>query len=252
MKKILFLILIIFLSSQICLAEEETIEDINSYFQVDSEKEQEQIQEFHGYLEYNEQEKDAIYLDEPTVYKGINLTKPKKIETKSLISNSRKPTFHLFEKELETASKFSTQEYEISPVSSSYSKKFGRFSIGTMYNSSIYSAQVNYSTGIFTKYEGKYFALSTAFSKNTNSNYNSYYDKFYVAPELKLTKRLSFLDVMQSDVNQINKKNELVLRYTPQFKKYADDVQFEVGAGQSFYEDSYINSSLRFSTRFKL
>lgn len=121
-----------------------------------------------------------------------------------------------------------------------------------MYDSSLGSAQVNYSTGLFTKYEGKHFALSTAFSKNTNCNYDSYSDKFFIIPELKLTRRLSLLDVMQTDVNQINKSNELVLRYTPHFKKHPDDVQFEFGAGQSFYEDTYINSSVRFSTKFRL
>ena len=40
-------------------------------------------------------------------------------------------------------------------------------------------------------------------------------DKFYIAPELKITKRLSLLDVMKTDVAQVNKSNELILRYTP-------------------------------------
>jgi len=57
---------------------------------------------------------------------------------------------------------------------------------------------------------------------------------------------------MKTDVYQINKSNELVLRYTPHMKKYAEELQFEVGAGQTFYADTYVNSSLRFSTNFKL
>lgn len=251
MKKILLLILILVFGMQVCLADEETKEDIDSYFT----EEPEQVQELHGYLDYNqgmdEQEQNAIILNTDGTT-GINITQPKSFSSKSLISNSKKPTFHPYNEDIESASKFSTQEYNISPVNSVYSKKFGKFSVGTVYNSFLDSAQVNYSTGFFTKYEEKHFALSAGFSKSTNSRYDSYNDKFYIAPELKLTKRLSLLDVMQTDVSQINKKNELVLRYTPHFKKYADEVQLELGAGQSFYDDNYINSSVRFSTKFKL
>lgn len=258
MKKILLLALILIFGMRICLAEGEMQEDIDSYFT----EEPEQTTELQGHLEYDqpqpsdEQEQDlernAIRLEAPENYNAINITKPQKIESKSLISGAKKPTFQPIQDEFETASKFSAQEYDIKPVSTRYSRKFGKFSFGTMYDSSLGSAQVNYSTGLFTKYEGKHFALSTAFSKNTNCNYDSYSDKFFIIPELKLTRRLSLLDVMQTDVNQINKSNELVLRYTPHFKKHPDDVQFEFGAGQSFYEDTYINSSVRFSTKFRL
>lgn len=253
MKKILLLAFISIFFAQICLADDENIEDINSYFT----EEPEQTQELHGYLEYNQPENEAepdenaIRLD-TTQTTGINITKPKSLGSKSLLTNSKKPSLQPMEDNLTPASKFATQEYSIKPVSTSYSKKYGKFSFGTMYDSSLGSAQANYSTGFFSKYEGKHYALSTAFQKSTNSNYDSYNDKFFIAPELKLTKRLSLLDVMQTDVNQINKKNEIVLRYTPHFKKYADDIQLELKAGQSFHEDTYMNSSVQFSTRFKL
>ena len=254
MKKILLLLLILILGFQTCLAQGENEEDIDSYFNVEP-----QPQELHGYLEYNQNEQqqdleqEAVYL-QPMTAQSINISQPRKIESKSLVSNMKKPTFQPMQDELKAASKFASQEYNIAPVSTSYGRKIGKMSFGTMYDSSLDSgsgSQSN-STGIFAKYEGRYFALSTAFSKNTNYNFADYSDKVYFAPELKLTKRLSLLDVMQTDVNQINKKNELVLRYTPHFKKYADDVQLELGAGQSFYDDSYVNSSVRFSTRFKL
>lgn len=256
MKKILLLILILAFSIQICFAEEGSEEDIESYFNTEPQ----QTTELHGYLEYSQnqdeneqnQEQNAILLDEPENPKSINLTKPQKIESKSLISGTKMTTFAPIQDDLKNASKFSTLEYNIRPVSTNYSKKFGKFSFGTMYDSSINAANTNFTTGLFTKYEGKHFAFSTAFSKNTNGNNDTFNDNFFVAPELKLTKRLSLLDVMQTDVAQISKSNELVLRYTPHFKKYADDVQFELGAGQSFYQDSYVKSSLRFSTKFKL
>jgi len=49
MKKILLLLLIMTFSLQICLAEEETIDDINSYFNQDTE----QAQTINGYVQYN-------------------------------------------------------------------------------------------------------------------------------------------------------------------------------------------------------
>lgn len=289
MKKIFALLLIVFFSMQFCLAEEngQAMEDIDSYFNDDTQPAIEQpitptnvanpeqsinqvdqneydpnydpngVDDIHlnGYLEYTkptEEQDYAIHL-EPVETKTVNFSSPKSFKADALTDELKKPTFQPMRENLEAASKFSSLEYDIKPFSTTFGKKYGKFSFGTMYDSFLDSTQVSYSTGLFTKYEGKHFAISTAFSKSTSiSNMDSYNDKVYFIPELKLTKRLSLLDIMQTDVQQINKKNEIVLRYTPHFKKYADDVQFELGAGQSFYDDSYVKSSVRFSTRFKL
>lgn len=255
MKKILLFLLIFICNLHFCLADEQIIEDIDGYF-VD---ETEQNAELHGYLEYNndaelqEAEEDIIRLEAPIVRNSVNLAKPGTIEPKSLFSSSKAPEFNPIEDNyFEAASGFSSQEYTIKPVSTVYSKKLGKFSFGTMYDSALYSAQVNYSTGMFAKYESKFFALGAGFSKSTGSNYSSYNDRFYFMPELKLTQRLSVLDVMQTDVSQINKSNKIVLRYSPDLKKYADDVKFELGVAQSFYQNTYVKSSLSFSTIFKL
>lgn len=257
MKKILLLLLILILGFQTCLAQEDSEEDIDSYF--NEEPQTIESPELHGSIEYNqttqvqEEEQESIYLN-PINIKNVNISQPKKIESKSLISNVKKPTFQPIQDQMNAASKFAAQEYNIAPISTSYGKKIGKMTFGTMYDSSLDSgsgAQSN-TTGFFTKYEGKHFAFNTVFSKNTNYNYDSYSDKISIIPEWKITKRLSLLDVMQTDVYQISKRNELVLRYTPHLKKHADDVQFEVGAGQSYYNDSYVKSSVRFSTRFKL
>lgn len=254
MKKILLLLLILILGCQTCLALEETEEDVDSYFS--EEPQAVQTPELHGYLEYNqgsqtqEVEQESIYLKSNNI-KNINISQPRKIESKSLISNMKKPTLEPIQDKLNAVSRFASQEYNITPVSTSFGRKIGRMTFGTMYDSSLDSGTQSNTTGLFARYDGKHFALSTAFSKSANYNSADYNDKVYFAPELKLTKRLSLLDVMQTDVNQINKKNEVVLRYTPHLKKYADDVQFEVGAGQSYYDESYVKSSVRFSTRFK-
>ena len=280
MKKILLALIIFILSIQTCFAIGESEEDIDSYFVEEPPNEQvtaPQTQmdtngiqdvslttqgaqdsdnvELNGYLQFNEEQSEetdenAVHL-EPIDTHSINFSAPKKVESKSLLTN-KKASFRPIQDEMDAASKFSSKEYEIKPMSASFSQSVGKFSFGTNYDSYLDSASSSYSTSVFSKFDGKHFSVGTAFSKSTNLNDENFSSKIYFMPELKLTKRLSLLDVMQTDMNQINKKNEIVLRYTPHFKKYADDVQFEVGAGQSYYDDSYVKSSLRFSTRFKL
>lgn len=276
MKKIILLLLMLIFSVQLCSAEEvqapqtpqapqpaqppqaeqiepeESYEEISSYFNTEAE----QTTVLHGHLEYNqneaEQQEMPIELDESTQRNAINISKPQKMQSNSLLSSTKVPTFAPIQDELKAASKFSTQEYNIKSFSTDYSKKFGRFSVGTMYNSSLSKATTGHSTALFAKYDGKHAAFSMGFSKSTNNQKDSFSDSFFIAPELKITNRLSLLDVIETDVYQINKSNEVVLRYTPHMKKYADGVQFELGAGQSFYEDNFIKSSVRFSTKFKL
>lgn len=222
--------------------------------------------ELKGFVQYDEEPQEVINLDSQDEEKSqniVNLEKmqkqndlklktPQKVAAKSLVNKKKLQADQDEAAELQTASKFSQMEYWVKPVSASYGAKTGKFSFGTSYDSSLDSSQLKYSTGFYTKYDGKHFAISSQLSRNTQFDYDSYNDKIYVAPELKLTKRLSLVDIIQSDLSQANRKNEVVVRYTPHFKKYADDVQLELGAGQSFYENQYLNSSIRFSTRFKL
>jgi len=250
MKKIFLLFLILFFGAQICLADEtvNVDEDIDTAIAEDTQ----QSEPLEGYLEYTEPEPDnTVYLEDAVFKNSLNIKSPQKVNSKAVVKNAKQ--FPSFEPgKFELASKFSTQEYRINPLSTGYTSKVGNFSFGTSYDASINTAQSSYSTSVFTKYEWKHFALKTALSKSTNDSLSAFNDKLFVIPELKLTKRLSLLDIMQTDAMQINKNNKVVLRYTPNFKKYADEVQLELGAGQSFYNNDFIKSSVEFSTRFKL
>lgn len=274
MKKILSIVLLLLLSTPICLAEVSQgaanagdsateIDENETYVSDVDANESEAVEniftndpetnvQLQGFLEYTEPPEDAVYLRDTAYKSGLSLKAPAKLGSVSLIPIKLKQSPYSEQPKLGTASKFSNLEYVMTPTSSSYGGKMGNFSAGTMYNSSLDSAQLSYSTGIYTKYDGRHFAITTAFSKNTTSSFDSYSDKVYFAPELKITKRLSFLDIMQADVMQPTRKQEFVLRYTPPLKRFADEVQFELGAGQSFSEDKLMNTSVRFSTRFKL
>lgn len=258
MKKILLAILILLFAHQFCLAEEEAV---NNIFTNDPQTQT----ELHGYLQYDEVPDETIYLEEtpiepinsiqlkePEVKNNLNLKAPQKVGSKSLIPTKIKQMPALNVKTVDFVSKFSSPEYNFAPVSSYYSMESGKMSFGTTYDKGMSKAQQNYSTGVFARYDGKHFAITSAISKNASGRYDETSDSLYFAPELKITKRLSLLDAIESDVSQTNKSNEIILRYKPHWKKYADDVQFEVGAGQNFREDNYINSTVRFSTRFKL
>lgn len=251
MKKIALIIFMLVFGMNLCLAEDAITDGIDddNVFTDDTPA----TQQIEGYVEYTEPtEENAIYMKEPININSINLTAPKKIGSKSLIPESKRPTFQPMGNPLETVSKFNTEEYTIRPVSTSYSQNMGKFSFGTTFDSALSSARVSNSTGFFAKYDGKHVAITGMYSKSGNNYNTSYDDNFIVAPEWKITKRLSLLDVLQTDIYQIGKSNQVVLRYTPHLKKYADDVQFELGAGQSFNYDTYTSSKIRFSTRFKL
>jgi hypothetical protein len=190
--------------------------------------------------------------------RDFNLKAPPKFATKSLMSPAEKDSTLPNDNSilLQASSKFSNPEYLITSVytscSTSTSIPTRKFSVGTSFYSGLDSASLSSSTGVFTRYDGKHFAISSSFSNDSQYNDNSYSHSFSFAPELKLTKRLSFIDVLSTDLNQVDKSNRMVLRYNPKLKNHPDDVQLEVGIGQSFYENQYVKSSVSFSTRFKL
>lgn len=271
MKKIIIILFLLLLITPVCSAQEENIIEPGAESEIEAPQDTEVLPqeesaevdniftndpqsniELQGYLEYSEPTEDTIYLDNPNYKSSLKLKAPPRIDAASLIPSKIKQSPYSDPRRLGIASKFSDLEYSIAPVSTSFGGKSGKFSVGTVYNSSLDSSQLNFSTGVFTKYDGKYVALKTTFAKSTKNYFETNSDKIYFAPEFKITKKLSILNVAQFDVMQPTRKNTVVLRYSPSFKGFADDVQFEVGAGQSFSENTQVNSTLEFSTKFKL
>lgn len=214
--------------------------------------------DFKGYLEYNEipevedeeyDSSNAVKLDNTTV-KKVNISAPQSFNYESSSFNKKNENFAIFSSQMLPASKFSSQEYIIAPMSQGLLRKNGKFSYGTTYNSYLDSAEINYQTALFTKYDTKKFSLTTSYSKSTGNSYSYYSDKVYFIPEWKITKRLSLVDVIQSSTDMTRQKNEIILRYTP--KRTNNDLKFEIGAGQSFTNNEYTKSSIKFSTSFKL
>lgn len=199
-----------------------------------------------GYLEYAEGA-DAIYLKDDHKEFVLNLQVPQKFGTSRAADNSKLPktTFanNVYARSGDIA-------YNIAPVdANAVIAKKGNFSFGTAYNESIDKSDLGFTTSFYTKYDQKYFSLSSSYNKESGVAYSMVVDKFSVTPELKLNQYISIKDVMTSDITRNRKQNSLILSIKP---TRDDRLRFEFGAGQTFDESrEMIKSEVKFSTQFR-
>ena len=145
------------------------------------------------------------------------------------------------------------EEYSIQPLSKREVEQMGNFKYGTLYGAAIDTSQLEYSAGLFTRYERKHFALSTAYQKNQGTAYGLTTDNFYIAPELKLNKTFSISNVMKADTTRNRRSSELVLKIKPFANKGNDRLNLEFGAGQTYDQNNELyKTQFRFNTNFKL
>lgn len=195
-----------------------------------------------GYVEFVEDNADTVYLDEGN-NNTLNLRVPQKFTSTKLvdskkIQDSRKYAF------------YNQEEYSISPQSVQSVTKMGHFSLGTLYNSGIDTSQLERSTTLFTRYDSKHFAISSAFKKNNLTTYGLVTDNFYVAPELKLNRVFAFSPILSSDITRNRRKGELVLSISPDKE---ERMKLELGAGTTYDVNNDRSwSQIRFNTKFEL
>ena len=205
-----------------------------------------------GYLEFVE-DSNAITLKEGYNEHVINLKKPQKFAGSQLkVSDQYIPQTTFTQN---VYSRSGNIEYNIAPIDTdskitSKKLKYGNFSIGTAYNESIDTSDLGFTTSFYTKYENKYFALSTSYNKNSGVAYSDVIDKFSLAPEIKLNKYISIKDIVTSDITRNRTKNEIVLSIKPTKN---DRIRFEFGANQTYdRNNALLQSQLKFSTKVKL
>lgn len=203
-----------------------------------------------GYAEYNEEEANTITLDDsPDELLKLDITKPSKI-SKSDYTSLKTSSLKFYDNQY---SKYTGSEYNIAPKSSTNYRKYKGFSAGTTYNQCIDYAEFEQSSGVFSRYEYKNWAINTAYSKTINSTNNNYNDNFYFAPEWKVNQYFSLKEVFSADVAKHRKKAELVLSINPFGNKDSDRMRLEFGANQSYDNtNAVIRSQFKFSTSFKL
>ncbi len=200
----------------------------------------------HGYAVYDDEEENAISLeDHLEEYQAIKLRKPacvkgdKYYNAKTLTPN--------------TYSKLTNMEYSITPVSSTNFRSKGGFSAGTTFSQGIDYSELEASTGVFSRYDSKYFAISTAYAKTVNSTNNNYNDNFYFSPELKINQYFTLKEILSADIAKNRKKAEFVISVNPFGKKDTDRMRFELGASSIFDQtNALMKNQFKFSTNFKL
>ena len=202
-----------------------------------------------GYAAYNEDEQDSICLeDDIKDFQELNIKLPAKVKGSKYTASK-----HITDFPSLSYSKFNNIEYSIAPVSSTNYRKKGAFSAGTIYNQSIDYAELEQQTGIFSRYENKYFALSTAYAKTINSTNNNYNDNFYFSPELKLNQYFTLKEILSADTARNIKKAEVILSINPFGNLDKDRLRFEIGANATYDDtNTLLKNQFKFSTRFKL
>lgn len=247
MKKLLVLFLILLLQLP-ALSSTDNANEVEETAILNNPKIIPQQQTLEGGVSFDED--SAIYLDKSIERPTLNIKPPNTLIP--VYTPTFKDTRIRERSALAKSSKLSGDEYYIAPIFNYVSEQAGNFSYGTYYGASMDSAQMTYSTSMFTRYDGKKYALTGTVSTDTQSIDGSYQSMLGIAPELKLTKSLALRDTVKTYMGVPVKKNSISLIYTPQLKKYIDSLRFELGLSQTFYESGYNNASLEFSTKFKL
>ena len=143
--------------------------------------------------------------------------------------------------------------YDILPLSYSITESYKGFSYGQTWGQELSYSQMEDTTAFFLRYDApKWFSITNSIRQSVSQDIGTQYNVLRVTPELHITDRLTLKDSFSTYMNLPKNKNEITFVYTPELKKYADAIKFELGIAQSYYQTGKQSSSISFSTGFKL
>lgn len=202
-----------------------------------------------GYAEYVEGAEDVLYMDDHKQF-VINIKNPEKIAAETVIDKNKiVPDV----KNIYSISKFKGEEYNISPRTKNFTQQDGNWSFGTSFDSEISTSQLENTTSLFTKYDSKYFSLSSKYKKNNMTITQIQTDNFSVIPELKFNNIFAIQEVLSADMTRNRRSSELIFSINPLGNKDVDRMRFNVGAKQTYDVNTGNTwSQLNFTTNFKL
>lgn len=203
-----------------------------------------------GYAEYNEEEENTITLEDLNEnISKLKIKKPCRVKEAKFTDLKIHPV--MMTDTMYT--KYNVPEYSIEPLSSKNTSKIGGFSAGTVYDQGISLGELEQSSGLFSRYEYKQFALYTAYLKTVNTTNNNYNDNFYFAPEFRINQYFKLKETLSADIAKNRKKAEVVLSINPFGNKDEDRLRFDLGAVQIFDDtNALIKNQFKFSTSIKL
>ena len=202
-----------------------------------------------GYAEYNVEEEEGIELEVPDFSLiTVNIKKPVSIEEQNYSHLKTTPLFTQNQ-----YSKLNSSEYSIAPMYSRKAKQMGAFSAGTVFSQYIDTGELENSSGIFSRFQYKRFAVTTTYTRTLSSTNSTYSDNFYFAPELKLNQYLTVIERLSANPITKNKKAEFILSINPFGEKDIDRLHLDLGATQSYDdENNLLKSQFKFYSVFKL
>lgn len=202
-----------------------------------------------GYAEYVECAEDVLYMDDHKQF-VINIKSPQKVAAETVIDKNKiVPDV----KNIYSISKFKGEEYNISPRTKNFTQRDGNWSFGTSFDSEISTSQLENATSLFTKYDSKYFSLSSKYKKNNMTITQIQTDNFSVIPELKFNNIFAIQEVLSADMTRNRRSSELIFSINPLGNKDVDRMRFNVGAKQTYDVNTGNTwSQLNFTTNFKL
>ncbi len=201
-----------------------------------------------GYAEYIEGADDILYMEDYQKL-SLNIKTPQKISSKNLLDGKTQYSGSNYN----LISKFKSDEYSISPDNRNFMLQEGNWTYGTSFGSEISTSQLERSTGLFTKYENKYFALSSNYNKNNMTTAQIQTDNVSVTPEFKFNNYISIKDVLSKDMTRNRRSSELIFSINPLGAKDKDRMRLNFGAKQTYDENTGNTwSQLNFTTNFKL
>ena len=235
MEKVIFIIALIFLTIVPVSAEEVV-------------KETYKLQ---GQVEYDDNPVETIYLDDTIERPQVNIPKRSltlPVGVLNITSNTNTPRSALARAMVNRRG-----VQDILPLSGSITEQSGGFSYGSMWGEELSYAQIESSASMFVRYDApKFLSFMADIKQSANQDIGTQYNTLRVAPEWHITDKLTLKNSFTTYMNLPKNKNELTLIYTPELKKYADSLKFELGVAQSFYRSGKQSSAVSFTTGFKL
>ena len=204
-----------------------------------------------GYAQFLDDDNAIVYLQDDENQFVINLKKPQKITSDTLIDKNK----NIHKQKPMIISRFGNEQYDFLSEGHSSSIKFGNLSAGTSYSNDIDRAQLNRKAGIFTKYDTKHFALKTAYEKSFGSAYGDYVDSIFLIPEIKINDIFSLKEVFSSNQTYKIKKAEFILSINPlaKTKNNKNRINIELGTVHVYdNSNNLLKNQIKINTNFKL
>lgn len=200
----------------------------------------------YGYASYGEE--DAIALEDTLdEYQAIKIQKPYNYKGQKYLANTKKNTNKA------SYSKFNNMEYSIAQVKYDNSERIGGLTTGTAFEQKIDYAELRQVSSIYSRYDSKYYALTTEFSKTVNSTNGDFNDYFTFSPEIKLSQYLSLKETISANFAKHIKVAEFFISINPFGNRDIDRFNIEMGTSSVFDQNnSLVKNRFKIMTKFKL